>query len=144
LIAQLSFERLLLVVKPFIFYRRRHQNYSIGICIDYIGLFVAIIFPCLYYPIVMQNGASTMDPDDPSSTQICDLWYGRDTYETFDLLITFVPYFLILTIYFHVIGIFLYRKYVRGQQIRRTGTRNQRHILFSHVICLDKVTLGSL
>jgi 7 transmembrane receptor (rhodopsin family) len=132
LVAQVSIERFFIVVKPFIFHRGRHQKYSLAIYLHYVGLFVAIVFPCLYYPIIMQNGAATIALDDPSATQICDLWYARKIYETFDLLITFVPFFLILITSFSVIGVFLCRKCVRrGQQIRRAGRQNQRRILFS-------------
>ncbi|CAF4192580.1 unnamed protein product, partial [Adineta steineri] len=73
LVAQLSIERFLLVVKPFIFHRARGQKYSYAIIFHYIGLFVAITFPCIYYPTIMQNGASTIDLDDPSQTPTCDL-----------------------------------------------------------------------
>jgi hypothetical protein len=80
----------------------------------------------------MQNGASTIDLDDPLSTQTCDLWYSRDIYETFDLLITFVPYFLILTSCLSMIGIFVHRKCMCvNQQRRQAITRNQRRILLS-------------
>ena len=96
LVAQLSIERFFLVVKPFAFHRRRHQKYSLAVLLHYIGLFVAIVVPCLYYPIIMHNGAATIDLDDPSTTQTCDLWYARSIYEICDLFITFVPYFLIL------------------------------------------------
>ncbi|CAF0751733.1 unnamed protein product [Adineta steineri] len=132
LVAQLSIERFFLVVKPFIFHRGRHQRYSFAIYLHYIGLFVAIIFPCLYYPIIMRNGASTINLDDPSATQTCDLWYARDIYELFDLLITFVPYFLVLITSLSVISAILYRKYIlRGRQGRQAGTRNHRRLLFS-------------
>jgi hypothetical protein len=132
LVTQLSIERFFIIVKPFVFHRRHRHKYSFAISLHYVGLFVAIVFPCLYYPIIMQNGASTIDLDDPSTTQTCDLWYARDIYETFDLLITFVPYFLILMSCLSVIVIFLFRKCVcGGQQIRRAGTRNQQRILFS-------------
>jgi hypothetical protein len=132
LVAQLSIERFFLVVKPFVFHRVRHQNYSFSIYLHYVSLFVAIVFPILYYPFIMQNGASTIDLDDPSATQTCDLWYARDIYETFDLLITFVPYFVIIISCLSVIGVFLYRKCLRGdQQRRQVGMRNQRRILFS-------------
>jgi len=132
LVAQLSIERFFLVVKPFVFRRGRHQTYSFAICLHYSSLFVAIVFPIVYYPIIMQNGASTIDLDDPSETQTCDLWYARDIYETFDLLITFVPYFLIIISCLCVIGVVLYRKCIRGDQERRqVGTRNQRRLLFS-------------
>ncbi|CAF1677477.1 unnamed protein product, partial [Adineta ricciae] len=77
LTVQLSIERLLLIMKPFIFHRTRHQRFSFAICLHYLSLFVAIVFPSLYYPIIMQNGASTIDLDDPSATQTCDLWYSR-------------------------------------------------------------------
>jgi hypothetical protein len=80
----------------------------------------------------MQNGAATIDLEDPSETQTCDLWYARDIYETFDLLITFTPYFLILMSCLSVICVFLFRKCVCNvQQIRRAGSRNQRRILLS-------------
>ncbi len=132
LVAQLSIERLFLVVKPFVFHRVRHQNYSFAIYLHYVSLFVAIVFPILYYPIIMHNGASTIDLDDPSATQTCDLWYARDIYETFDLLITFVPYFVIIITCLSVIGVVLYRKCLRGgQQRRQVGMRNQRRLLFS-------------
>jgi len=132
LVAQLSIERFFMVIKPFVFHRGRHQNHSLAIYLHYVGLFVAIIFPCLYYPIIMQNGAATIDLDDPTATQTCDLWYARQLYETFDLLITFVPYFLILITSISAIGLFLYRKYISGsQEIRRARTQNQRRILSS-------------
>jgi len=80
----------------------------------------------------MQNGAATIDLDDPSETQTCDFWYARDIYETFDLLITFTPYFLIFMSCLSVICVFLFRKCVcSGEQIRRAGIRNQRRILLS-------------
>jgi hypothetical protein len=133
LVAQLSIERFFFVVKPFIFHRGRHQSYSFAICLHYVGLLVAIVFPCLYYPIIMHNGAaSTIDLDDPSTTQTCDLWYARDIYEYFDSLITFVPYFLILTTCLSVIVVILYRKCVLGgHQRRRVRTRSQRRLLLS-------------
>jgi hypothetical protein len=132
LVAQLSIERFFLVVKPFVFRRGRHQNYSFSICLHYISLFAAIVFPIVYYPIIMQNGASTIDLDDPSATQTCDLWYARDIYETFDLLITFVPYFVIIISCLSVICVVLYRKCIRGgQQRRQVGMRNRRRLLFS-------------
>jgi hypothetical protein len=132
LTAQLSIERFFLVVKPFIFHLCLHQSYSLPICLHYVGLFVAIIFPCLYYPMIMQNGAATIDLDDPSATQTCDLWYARDIYETFDLLITFVPYFLIIITCLPVVVIVLYRKcVVGGRQRRIVGSRNRRRLLFS-------------
>ncbi|UJR38914.1 hypothetical protein I4U23_031582 [Adineta vaga] len=132
LIVQLSFERLLLVIKPFIFRQTRHQRYTYAIYLHYIGLFLAIIFPCLYYPIIMQNGASTIDLDDPSLTQTCDLWYARDIYELFDLLITFVPYALILIASLSIITLILYRKtnFV-NQERRQIGSRSHRRLLFS-------------
>ncbi|CAF1044889.1 unnamed protein product [Adineta steineri] len=138
LVVQLSFERLLLVVKPFIFHRARHQTFSYAICLHYIGLFIAIAFPCLYYPIIMQNGASTINLDDPSTTQTCDLWYSRDIYELFDLLITFVPYALILISCLSVISVIFYRKYILNNgQRRKVGSRNQRRVLFSlHIFLL--------
>jgi len=132
LVAQLSIERFFFVVKPFVFHRGRHQNYSFAICLHYVSLFVSIVFPIVYYPIIMQNGASTIDLDDPSATQTCDLWYARDIYETFDLLITFVPYSLIIISCLSVIGVVFYRKCIRGGQGRRqVGMRNQRRLLFS-------------
>jgi hypothetical protein len=132
LTAQLSIERFFLVVKPFIFHRGPYQSYSLPICLHYIGLFVAIVFPCLYYPIIMHNGAATIDLDDPSATQTCDIWYARDIYETFDLLITFVPYLLIVITCLPVIVIVLYRKYVvGGRQRGLVGSRNHRRLLFS-------------
>jgi hypothetical protein len=80
----------------------------------------------------MQNGAATIDLDDLSATQTCDLWYSRDVYDTFDLFITFVPYFLILITSVSAIGVFLYRKYISGsQEIRRARTQNQQRILSS-------------
>ncbi|CAF3514063.1 unnamed protein product [Adineta steineri] len=114
LVVQLSIERLLLVVKPLIFHRARHQNCSRAIFIHYIGLFVATVFPCFYYPIIMQYGAGTIDLNNPSLTQTCDLWYSREINELFDLLITFVPYFLILISCLSIIGLVLYRKYALG------------------------------
>ena len=132
LVTQLSIERLFLVVRPFVFHRGRHQRYSLAICLHYLGLFLAIAFPCLYYPIIMWNGAGTIHLDDPSATQTCDLWYARNIYEIFDLLITFVPYFLILISNVVVTGSFLYRKRVCGCQQRRVvGLHNQRRLLFS-------------
>ncbi|UJR17778.1 hypothetical protein I4U23_004676 [Adineta vaga] len=132
LMVQLSIERFLLVVKPFIFHRARHQTHTLPICIHYLGLFIAIVFPCLYYPIIMQNGAATIDLENPSETQTCDLWYAREIYELFDLLITFVPYFLILTSCLYVIGVIFYRKYfLVGRQIGQTGPRNHRRLLYS-------------
>ncbi|UJR17780.1 hypothetical protein I4U23_004679 [Adineta vaga] len=132
LMVQLSIERFLLVVKPFIFHRARHQTHTLPICIHYLGLFIAIVFPCLYYPIIMQNGAATIDLENPSETQTCDLWYAREIYELFDLLITFVPYFLILIMCLFVIGIFFYQKYSRGdQEGRQIGPRHHRRLLYS-------------
>ncbi|CAF3942336.1 unnamed protein product, partial [Adineta steineri] len=132
LVVQLSLERLLLVVKPFIFHRARHQKCSYAICLHYIGLFVAIAFPCVYYAVIMQNGASTYDLDDPSTTQTCDLWYSRDIYELFDLLITFVPYGLILTACLSVISVILYRKYfLVNRERRQIGSRSHRRLLLS-------------
>jgi hypothetical protein len=133
LVAQLSVERFFLVVKPFIFHRGRHQSCSFATCRHYVGLFVAIVFPCLYYPIIMHNGAAgTIDLDDPSATQTCDLWYAFDIYDTFDLLITIVPYFLILTTCLSVIVVVLYRKCVLGgHQRRRVRTRRQQRLLLS-------------
>ena len=132
LIAQLSIERLFLVVKPFVFYRRGHQNYALAVRLHYIGLFVAIVFPCIYYPVIMRNGAATVDLDDPTATETCDLWYARSIYELFDLLITFVPYFLILITSLSVTGILLHRKSIRGgQQRRQIGTNSHRRLLFS-------------
>jgi hypothetical protein len=132
LVTPLSIERFFISVKPFIFRRRLHHRYSLPIFLHYLGLFVAIVFPCLYYPITMQNGAATIDLDDPSETETCDFWYARDIYETFDLLITFTPYFLIFMSCLSVICVFLFQKCVcSGEQIRRAGTRNQRRILFS-------------
>lgn len=132
LVTQLSIERFFMVAKPFVFHRRQHQKYSLAIYLHYIGLFIAIVFPCLYYPIIMQNDAATIDLDDPSATQTCDLWYARDIYETFDLLITFVPYFMTLISCLSVIGVFVFRKCAcGGRQIRPTGTQTQRRILFA-------------
>ncbi|CAF1074703.1 unnamed protein product [Adineta steineri] len=132
LVAQLSIERFLLVVKPFIFHRVRGQKYSYAIIFHYIGLFVAITFPCIYYPTIMQNGASTIDLDDPSQTPTCDLWYARDIYETFDLLITFTPYFLVLFTHLLLITFLLYRKLViADRQRRQAGSRKYRRLLFS-------------
>ena len=132
LVTQLSIERFFLVVRPFVFHRARHQTYSLAVCLHYVGLLLAITFPCLYYPIIMQNGAATINLDDPSATQTCDLWYARSIYETFDLLITFVPYFLIFISSMVVTGIFLYRKRVCGCQQRRVvGIHNHRRLLFS-------------
>ncbi|CAF1091384.1 unnamed protein product [Adineta steineri] len=132
LMAQLSIERFFLVVKPLIFRRGRHQSYSLAIYLHYIGLFVAIMFPCFYYPIIMQNGASTIDLDDPSAIRTCDLWYARDVYGIFDLLITFVPYFLILISCLSVISVVLYRKCIRGgQQRRQVGMKNHHRLLFA-------------
>jgi len=93
----------------------------------------------------MQNGAATIDLDDPSETQTCDLWYARDIYEIFDLLITFTPYFLILMSCISAICVYLFRKCVcSGQQIRRAGTRNQRRILLSlHLFLLWFVSTWS-
>ena len=122
LVVQLSVERLLLVVRPLSFRRPRHRRFSVTISLHYLGIFVAIAFPCLYYPIIMQNGAATIDLDDPSATQTCDLWYARDIYETFDLLITFVPYFLILINCLPVTIVLLHRKF---------HLRNHRRLLFS-------------
>ncbi|CAF1356309.1 unnamed protein product [Adineta steineri] len=132
LVVQLSIERLLLVVKPLIFHQARHQNCSRAIFIHYIGLFVAIVFPCFYYPIIMQHGAATIDLNNPSITQTYDLWYSQEIYELFDLLITFVPYFLILISCLPFIGLVLYRKYALGyRQGRQVGTRNHHRLLFS-------------
>ncbi|CAF1391553.1 unnamed protein product [Adineta steineri] len=131
LVAQLSIERFLLVVKPFIFHRVRGQKYTYPIIFHYIGLFVAISFPCIYYPTIMQNGASTIDLDDPSETPTCDLWYARDIYETFDLLITSIPYFLILFTHLLLITFLLYRKFVIADQQRQAGSRKYRRLLFS-------------
>ncbi|CAF1193917.1 unnamed protein product [Adineta steineri] len=132
LVVQLSFERLLLVIKPFIFHRARHQTFSYATCLHYIGLFIAIAFPCVYYPTIMQNGASTIDLDDPSTTQTCDLWYDREIYELFDLLITFVPYALILIASLSVIAVILYRKYILvNRERRQIGSRSHRRLLFS-------------
>ena len=132
LVTQLSIERFFLVVKPFVFHRGRHQTYSLAAFLHYVGLFVAIVFPCLYYPIIKRNGAATIDLDDPSTTQTCDLWYARSIYEKFDLLITFVPYFLTLITSISATSIFLHRKGVFGvEQQRRTTTLNQRRLLFS-------------
>ncbi|CAF4819770.1 unnamed protein product, partial [Rotaria sp. Silwood1] len=83
----------------------------------------------------MQNGASTIDLDDPLDTQTCDLWYTRDIYETFDLLITFIPYFLIIISSLGLIGIYFHRKCFSGgygrQQRRFAISGNQRRLLFS-------------
>jgi hypothetical protein len=132
LVAQLSIERFFLVVKPLIFHRGRHHNYSPAICLHYVGLFVAIAFPCLYYPIIMHTGAAMIALSAPSTRQTCDLSYESNIYETFDLLITFAPYFFVLTTCLSVIGILSYRKcVVGGQQGRRVTTRNQRRLFFS-------------
>ncbi|CAF4152390.1 unnamed protein product [Adineta steineri] len=132
LVAQLSIERFLLVVKPFIFHRARGQKYSYAIIFHYIGLFVAITFPCIYYPTIMQNGASTIDLDDPSQTPTCDLWYARDIYETFDLLITFTPYSIVLFTHLLLITVLFYRKFViADRQRRQAGSRKYRRLLFS-------------
>ncbi|CAF1524409.1 unnamed protein product [Adineta steineri] len=80
----------------------------------------------------MQNGASTINLDDPLATQTCDLWYARDIYNLFDLLITCVPYFLVLISCLSVISAVLYRKYVRNHRERRqAGSQNHRRLLFS-------------
>ncbi|CAF0737752.1 unnamed protein product [Adineta steineri] len=138
LIVQMSIERFLLVVKPFIFHRRRHQYCSFTIFLHYTGLFMAIVFPSLYYPIIIKTGAATtINLDSSLGIETCDLWYTINIYETFDLFITSVPYFLILFISLSLIGVVSYRKYVRGiHQTRQTRSRSQRRILFSLKIFL--------
>ncbi|CAF4378560.1 unnamed protein product [Rotaria sp. Silwood2] len=83
----------------------------------------------------MHHGAATIDLDDPSETQTCDLWYARDIYETFDLLITFIPYFLIVISCLALIGINFQRKCFccscSRQQRRLAVSRSQRRLLFS-------------
>ncbi|CAF3979955.1 unnamed protein product [Rotaria magnacalcarata] len=75
LVAHLSIERLVLILKPFAFHRGHRRHITLAIYLHYASLFVAIVFPCLYYPIIMQNGAATINIDDPSTIQICDMWY---------------------------------------------------------------------
>ncbi|CAF0844985.1 unnamed protein product [Adineta steineri] len=143
LVVQLSIERLLLVVKPLIFHRARHQNCSRAIFIHYIGLFVATVFPCFYYPIIMQYGAGTIDLNNPSLTQTCDLWYSREINELFDLLITFVPYFLILISCLSIIGLVLYRKYAlgyrQGRQVERPHMLSMIDIEIISIINYDEI-----
>ncbi|CAF1160927.1 unnamed protein product [Didymodactylos carnosus] len=114
LTAQLSAERVLLVVKPFLFRRTRSR----AVYLHYIGTVFCILFPILYYPFLMRFGGATTGTSNNPETPICDLYYTFNPLNIIDLLIRFVPYFIVLFSYVCVILLFVLK--------RQHSTRSRR------------------